>query len=335
MVEDEYAAAAEPKLVRKRRKQKRPRSSVEGSIKKRRGSRRKARLVAVIAAVWVLLVAGTAVTMRILYPEKAQDPIIAANTPPPAISDQDQTFLSEHGTEIYQEFLKFVSDTSPTARAAHVLRAPTVAARMTHLQTMSTELAYYDKCGVVDKGVIHTSAGPAIEVLWSMVPNQQVESVFFEEDGHWKLDWDEYVRYSTESWPLFLSGDGDAEGEFRLFARMRAKTETLKESEMGISLSQPKFGKPDETSYSSPPIVIDRDSEIGMQMLAAFESRAKGQGAFGSHLVKHDPDQQIRVRVKVSRHGAEEKRVFHIDRLIACHWMELDENAPGAATTKP
>ncbi|MDB6077133.1 MAG: hypothetical protein JWO82_880 [Akkermansiaceae bacterium] len=316
-------------MVRKKRRR-RGGSEVDEktSRKRRRDSRRKARIVAVVAIVWVVLTAGTAVLMRWKFPEKPEETLATQQIE--QMSDEDRNILLDDGEEMGKEISSFLRDTNPSSRASHVLRSPVAMTKMLRLTTMTSELAYNGKLSLVSKYVVDTPAGKGFAALWDFETKQQVEAVFFKEDGHWKIDWDEYARYSPDSWQLFLAGGGESHGEFRLFARQRADTGYLPPNQMGITLSLPKFGQPAETTSSSPQIVVDRDSDVGQQLQAAFAARAKNEDVFGSRLVEHDPDGQVRVRVKVSRQEGE-TRTFKIDELLACHWFGFDEKAAGAA----
>ena len=69
--------------------------------------------------------------------------------------------------------------------------------------------------------------------------------------------------------------------------------------------------------------------EQTQRLLAAFAARAKGEDVFGSRMVEHDPEEQVRVRVKVSRQDGDVK-TFKIDELLADHWFGFEEK-PGAA----
>jgi len=62
---------------------------------------------------------------------------------------------------------------------------------------------------------------------------------------------------------------------------------------------------------------------MGREIEEAFVARQQGVGPFGSRLVQHDPDDMIRLRVRIRREG-EDERVFHLDELFACHWLQLE-----------
>lgn len=324
--------ATSPGMIRKK-KRRRASSELDETPgrKRRRGSRKQARLVAVIAGIWVVLTAGMAVYMRIKYPEKPEESLTTGKVD--QMSDEDRNLLFDHGDEIGREFSEFIRESNPLSRSAHVLRAPESIVKMTRLTSMTSEIANTGRFKIANKYIFDTPAGKAIGTLWSFDTKQQIEAVFFQEDEHWKIDWEDYSRYSPDPWQVFLAGGGESVGEFRLLARQRAETGLLRPNQMGLTLSLPKFGSPGETSISSPQIVVDRDSEIGQQLQLAFNARAKGEDLFGSRIVENDPENQIRVRVKVSRE-IDEKKTFKIDELIATHWFRF-EGKKFEATSKP
>ena len=65
-----------------------------------------------------------------------------------------------------------------------------------------------------------------------------------------------------------------------------------------------------------------RNSPTGRAIEEAFAARAKGLGPFGSTMVTFDPDEMIRLHVRMTREG-EDEREFQIAELFACHWLEL------------
>jgi len=171
--------------------------------------------------------------------------------------------------------------------------------------------------------VIHTPAGRAIETICKNdIDGKQIETVFFEEEGEWKIDWHDFTRAGSEPWPQFVSGKGKGEGVFRLLARERIGANGRDPEFISLVLYTAKPGHPGEAVSPSPEIRVLRASEMGRAIEEAFASRAKDLGPFGSGVVKYDPDEMIRLHVWVTREG-EEERVFKIDQLKATHWMEL------------
>ncbi|NIP97993.1 MAG: hypothetical protein GWO24_33025, partial [Akkermansiaceae bacterium] len=61
-------------------------------------------------------------------------------------------------------------------------------------------------------------------VDWQNQPD--LETVFVRQRGRWVVDWEAFVRYSTESWERFVKQAGDTGGIFRVYMRQGLKIET-------------------------------------------------------------------------------------------------------------
>ncbi|QTN31821.1 hypothetical protein HZ994_05590 [Akkermansiaceae bacterium] len=152
------------------------------------------------------------------------------------------------------------------------------------------------------------------------------DAVFLRKGGTWQLDWEHFSRYGDHPWALFLAGGGPEEGEFRLLAREVSGDGGADRggSRLRFELISPVFGKPLETGISSPIFVIERRSDEGILLEAAFAARRDGRSIFGSTMEPMEPDGLIRVRVQVRRGEFGGKRSFELRKVIACHWIESD-----------
>lgn len=319
---DEEAAGGRERVRHKRR-----RNSFEerGESKPRRhGSRKKARAVMIFTIVWVLMLAAITMTTKIFWPDS---PIPSAGDPAahytPLVSE-DQQLLHERWQACAVGFQEFLANSAPESRTTYVLGRTAMLGRLMRHQQSHPVIRSDETPEPLHRQVLHTPAGPAIETLWKLDGERTLEAVFFEdEDGEWRLDWENLVRSSAEPWALFLAGTGAPEGEFRLLARERAGN--LDYHELGLTLYAPRADMPGETAAQSPGFSIPRESEMGRRILAAFEARKNDLGAFGSRLVANDPGGMIRLRVRVSRHEGENgERTFRIEELLACHWLHCD-----------
>ena len=173
--------------------------------------------------------------------------------------------------------------------------------------------------------VIHTPRGPAIETVWETIQGDKFDAVFFRDKETWKIDWRELLRYSSQAWGLFLAEPGEAEGEFRLLARERMEGESGPQNHVGIVFYPPRFGHMTEAGSPSPDFPVDLTSADGRLLAAAFAAKKEERGPFGSHLLSSDPDDLIRVRVRVRRNPVEKHQKFTLVKVIACHWFSLDE----------
>lgn len=258
----------------------------------------------------------------------ALDPLAAG----PSI--EDTALLTEAGSQVNQSLAGFLSAGTPEARNQFVLSPIDTAARMARFYDLNLFVSILPETLVEEKSIVlHFSSGRAIETLWKTEDKRQIETVFMLQDEEWRLDWDHYVRFSTFPWSLFLAGSGEDEGEFRLLARQRLGEERADAPDISIVLYAPRFGYGNETGFQSPEFLIKRESEDGRHLAAAFQLAEDGKRPFGVDLPIENPENLIRVRVKVRRVKDEMGSRFELVRVLACHWYSSDE--PGFEIPEP
>ena len=236
---------------------------------------------------------------------------------------EDTRLIQDEFENCVARLAEFLSAGDIGGQTPHVLRAKEILPEMAAALKYEPILSSNAKLSWLFHQVIHTPAGRAIETMWKDDEDgKQTEAVFFEEEGEWKIDWHAFTRAGSEPWPLFVSGRGKGGGDFRVLARERIGANGRDPEFIGLVLSTPKPGHPGEAISPSPEIRVPRNSEMGRAIEEAFAARAKNLGAFGSAVVQFDPDEMIRLHVRVTREG-EEERIFKITDLIATHWMEL------------
>lgn len=249
-------------------------------------------------------------------------PQVADSGEPTRQQVEDHRLIQENLDACSRRLTEFLAESNVGSRALHVVGASRAVQRMTRVQQFNPAYLTTENLKIEEYRVIHTPAGRAIESLWKQEDGRRIEVVFFKEEGEWKIDWDAFARAGTQSWPLFLAGRGPGEGEFRLLARERIGADGRLDDYIGLVLYEARNGSLGEAGAPSPEIRVLRDSDMGRKIEEAFAIRKEDIGPFGSRLVKHDPDEMIRLRVRVSRKGGDE-RVFEIEALFDCHWLEL------------
>lgn len=312
----------------------------EGAPLPKRGDRRKGgivdgnnRLLLKIIVGWSMVLALIIFGARFLW---HQDPT-AANQP----SEPINPGFNQEEYELLQEAVKRCTETLQNYLAAATLEeknqfvlAPSVTTtRMVRFYS-SNPIERVDpaELKLSEQHLLHLPGGKAVETLWSIKDSRRIEAVFREEGDSWKLDWNQFARYSDQPWALFLAGSGDSESEFRLLARERLAKERLTEQDISVVLYAPRFGDPGETGYQSPEFNILRKSADGRLLDTAFRLKREGKSPYQSTIAEHDPDEMIRVRVRVLRSDSNGERKFTIKRIIACHWYENDD--PGVETAE-
>ena len=181
--------------------------------------------------------------------------------------------------------------------------------------------------------VFNVPGGKVIETHWNSHNGKTLDVVFREENDEWRLDWEDFARYSDHPWPLFLAGSGEPEGEFRLLARERLADERKDAQTISVVLYAPRFGRPNDTGFQSPEFLVSRNDRNGQLLDAAFKLAAQHKRIFNASLPDLNPGGMIRVRVKIQRSEINLERKFEILEVLACHWYSVDD--PGVKADAP
>lgn len=166
-----------------------------------------------------------------------------------------------------------------------------------------------------------------IETRWSDGKGLELDAVFRRYGAVWKLDWQHFSRYGEYSWPLFLAGEGPDEAEFRLLARKVGDGVKAEDSgsRLRFTLLSPVFGKSAEIGMESSELVVNRHSDEGLKLDAAFDAKKSGRSIFGGTLPQMEPEHWVRVRVRIKRSEFAGVRSFALQEVIACHWLGSEE----------
>ncbi len=286
---------------------------------------------------WILLLALIIVGARKLFPSRdgpSPDIPVAVSEKAPVLSSEDTVLFQKAAPQCSDIFARFLDAGTPEGRNQFVLAPVSTAARMVHFLSLnSVPLIDIGSLTNIENDLLNLPGGKAFEARWESTDGKTLETVFRQENGEWRLDWEHFVRYSDFPWPLFLAGNGPDEGEFRLFARERLAEERKDEKTISLALYAPRFGHPHETGFQSPEFLVSRNTRDGKLLDAAFKLLRGGGRVFGGNLANIDPDDMIRVRVKVRRTGEKDERKFEITEVKTCHWYSLDD--PGVEPEPP
>lgn len=267
---------------------------------------------------WVLLLGGLIISIDYFRQSTVTD---GDKSQTFQVGNPDVRFIEENFGSCSKTVAEFLMVSAPEEKAQFILNPAKGLSQMLRFGSSGPIVREGGDLKYSYVGLIKTPQGPAIESLWVLDDETQIEAVLFQSDNaEWRIDWSNMVRYSDESWPLFVAGVGPEEGEFRLLARQRNKE---KSGKVGIILSSPVVGYPDQTGASASEIEIDKNSRIGQILERAFTQR-ETQGSYGSQLVHLDPRGMIRLRVVVRRLDKVD-REFAIVEIKACHWLDVDD----------
>jgi len=280
-----------------------------------------------LAAGWALVLALIVLGARWLWPSDEPAPGSTAATPAAStLSNEDMAFLNSAAPKCGETFSGFLAAGTPEGRNQFVLKPVITSSRMARFYG-SNPMTHVEPATIhlLGSSVLKLPGGKAVETVWNWTDGRQIDAVFREENGEWRLDWDHYARYSDYPWALFLAGTGVSEGEFRLLARERLPDERKGDDAISLVLYAPRFSQPGEVGFQSPEFLVSRNGRDGRLLDAAFKLARSGGRVFDSKLENLNPEGMIRVRLKVRRLEVNMERKFEITQVLACHWYAVDE----------
>ena len=174
-----------------------------------------------------------------------------------------------------------------------------------------------------------------VEVVWDGKDKGSFEGVFVKQGDKWLLDWEQYVRYSSDSWTLFQEGIGaQYKGNFRLYVQKVAEGE----GEDFEPWMKVKFYPPDSDAQRRK-LGASEEIVIKGPLYTAFSSvfaDLSGRSEGFSELWKRDERGLRRVAVELEWQtdlvSGEERMV--IKNLLAKNWrtFEVEEEQPASQT---
>lgn len=285
-------------------------------------------LILKLVSGWLLFLIIIVFMARRLWPENPVVPMTARteSASKKIESPEDIALLNEAGPICSTNLAGFFAATSPEEQNQFIRTPIESAPRMARFYSMNP-LGTIDPKNISIKAsaVVHLPGLKAVETHLQSPDGRLFDAVFIKENEEWRLDWEHYARYSDQPWALFLSGSGDEEGEFRLLARERLPEERKSESTISLILYAPRFGYANDTGFQSPEFLVQRDTRNGKLLDAAFKLERDGERVFGVKLPSINPEDLIRVRLKIRRFEVDGERRFEIKDVIACHWYSVDQ----------
>jgi len=276
--------------------------------------------------VWMMLLVAIVLTARTCWREEEKIEAPAKVSAVEAMDDKENSILLENSVKKCTETLNaFLQSVLPEERSQFVWSPVDAILQMTRHQDLNPIVNVSPpRAGASQWGVVNLGDEKAIEGIWFNEDGRCFEALFRKEHDVWLIDWEHLVRYSDMPFQIFLSEDGDAEAEFRLFARERLAEERKTMSTISLVFYAPIFGRPTETGPASPEFLVQRDSPEGKLLETAFAAVKSKKRPFNAKAVNLDPEGLIRVKAKIRRSGELDARSFSIVELKACHWYSSD-----------
>lgn len=279
--------------------------------------------VLMLAAVWVRSHGKRLAAEKVALLSGAGQSNLAAGT----MADERVALLSRALPECHRALAGFLTGGTPEIRNQFVADPIATAGKMAvFYQGNAFPRVEAKDLKRVGHEIIRVGDEWMIETRWQGAEGVEFDAVFRRYGATWKLDWEYFSRYGEYPWPLFLAGQGPDEAEFRLLVRKVAVGDQAERSgsRLRFVLLAPEFGKPKETGMESPEFVVDRRSDEGLLLEAAFEAKAAGRNLFGGVMTPLEPEGLARVRVRIKRGEFGGLRRFSLEKVTACHWLGTD-----------
>ena len=307
---------------------KQPEHTVDESGRRAVRKKRKGNVMMKVVIVWTFLML-LAVWLRHHYTkttsEKEALEQVASRMTKGTLADENIALLNKALPDCHRALGGFLTAGTPEGRNQYVVDPIETAGKMATFYS-------YNPFPEVEVKNLQRTAQELIRVgetwmvvtRWKEKDGVEFDAVFRRYSGTWRLDWSHFNRYGGYPWTLFLAGEGPDEADFRLLARQRLSESDSERigSRLIFTMFAPVFGSAGETGMQSPDFVIDRQSDEGLLIGAAFASREEGTRPFRQTLAALDPPGDIRVHVRVKRSEFGGNRTFTLEKVIACHWID-------------
>lgn len=166
-----------------------------------------------------------------------------------------------------------------------------------------------------------------VEVAWDGGVDGFFEGVFVKVGQSWKIDWEHYERYSSESWTVFNQQIGGLnKGLFRVYIEKVSEGEGEDfQRWMKVRIIPPYSDEERGKLEASDPIMLEGDDELSLKISRLFIERS-GQSEGYSQLWERDSRKLRRATVElewVEDSVTGEERMV-IKDVLAEHWRGLE-----------
>ena len=262
----------------------------------------------------------------------------------------DQQILIRSRSKIKKEFQGFMKLPEGSGQTQFIDRSADLSLAFTNYYRENPFARASGELTQIGENLLKLPDGElGVESIWSDVEGYKWGALYILDrtNSSWKLDWENFAPYSTESWPRFINQlEGSSkEGTFRLLVRKRRTADDS--NKISLSFYRPPNVKEvnDEFKNSeSPEIDLLAGSELAKEFMRLWEDHKEGNGPMGSFLGRAlNPDSLDVMRITV-RLGWEDnesdENVLKLKEIIGAGWfgeriIKLAQNAKDGDTKEP
>lgn len=257
------------------------------------------------------------------------------------LSGEEKAFFRTEYPAIQRQFSSFLQSDTPELKSDFSLTVPQLGRMMRRYYIDNSDEVYpmTMKKEPLFWNVVFEESPGFVEVIFDGGGRDLMEAVFVKEEDDWLLDWEHFVRYSSQNWTLFHRRAGnDEEGIFRVYAEKVSESQQKESPWVKIRLYGPYSDERRRKVEVSQVIMIEGDDPLSAPLNYLFSDRAGESDGF-SKLWTRDPKELRRVTVRLAWN---EDSVTGEDRLVlkeilSHHWRtktSLVESKPATPANR-
>ncbi len=253
----------------------------------------------------------------------------------PSEEQEDQQVLNEQVIkkqvlrrflpEVSRSFKRFLNHPTNNGREQFIHSPADLAMSFANHYRLNPFIAPRSSIKIAATNVIRLSEKDfGIETIWKDEEGQLLGAVHLWDGEGWKLDWENFARYSSISWSRFRSELGGREGQFRLLVRKRETEDDGKSFDLSFYRAPVLYEDADEYRVTeSPEVEVRTESELGQEFLKLWEKHLADEPPFGSILAKAlDPSNGMRINVTLAwEKNAQGESKMVLKEILGVSWF--------------
>jgi hypothetical protein len=292
---------------------------------------------------WLVLMLGVIALFEMFGPDEESDSVSqngdsALDQREAAAEEQkNRRMINEAIPACEKSMTEFLFATSAAAKAQYVYQGVKLSGVMNRYYRDELSFSASDsRVKITRAELLEGFNRTALGALCMNSQGEKWEAIFLFDEDEWKIDWAALVRYDDRSWSLFPAGKEGAEGEFRLYMRVRDMNEDFEQEDMSLVFYKPTmFFKDEYRGVASDPVTVPIDSELGRRISALLDQedaveKVIRKDVHGLSVGLIDPSRYHRVRVKMRIHkeGRNDKNSrVELLEILANHWYGFEAKA--------
>lgn len=197
-----------------------------------------------------------------------------------------------------------------------------------HYAVSLPELIKSKPTGPKKFSMLEIDGHPSAQMLIGFEESPDMEFCFFkdEQDGSWKLDWQQFARYQPMNWEDFVRGKGDDLSEFRVWM-VRDRVSENKD-DYAFKMIAPGMNGTEDRSIARPMVYVPKKSDMGKRLFMLFKINEEMEHSPYRVLNANDEEGMLRVRVLLSRSKEPNRKgeySFTLVKLLGEGWYGLSE----------